>query len=284
MQLSKGSIVLSLVSERSSIDTLGRSTSRRRFLVAAAAAAGMSTVRRGFASPGVSKGAFRDIDDSAESWITYIDPPQDADPSTWAEVKNVIGRHGDGAALNIGIRGGSPYTGIMAYSDLHHIPEARAFELELDWQFSPTTWNNEGEPSVVQAVELTISKWTRAHRYEWALQWQNVDDGTNAAADGPTWRVWTGTHWRDTGVGQRLAPDEWHAFRLRGAIAGGAVQYVSFASDDVSANLGHTFGPAPTFGSERLTVALQLDGNYAQGNYDCLFDHVGVRWWSEPIW
>ena len=140
--------------------------------------------------------------------------------------------------------------------------------------------NNDGSPSLVQAIEFSVNKWSKTERFEWALQWENVGDGSAQEGIAPTWRIWTGIGWQDTGVTQRLAGDKWHSLRLRGNITNGKVHYVSFRSDGHSHNLGQSFDTVKTPGDDRLTVAFQLDGNYQQQQYDCLFDHVGAQWWD----
>lgn len=255
----------------------------RRSLFAAAAATLCLGPRRAFAASSAPSGVANNFDDRASGWLTYVDPPQ-PDSSGWAALENVPSPNRKGEALNIGIRGGSPYTGIQGYAQIDGAADAQAVELRLDWRFSDTTWNNQGAASTVQAIELTLSKWSGGARYEWALQWENVSDGSDQGADAPNWRVWTGSIWQDLGISQHLRPNAWHSFRLRGSIVEGQVRYVEFKSDGKTFPMTDVFDPVPTESSDRLTVALQLDGNYAQGSYDCLFDHVGVRWWDANPW
>jgi hypothetical protein len=262
---------------------LAHRISRRGLLNALGAFAILAPVRSALAASSAPSGSATNFDDHAGGWLTYVDPPQ-PDSTAWAALDNVPSPGRKGEALNIGIRGGSPYTGIQGYAQIDNAPDAQAIELKLDWRFSDTTWNNDGGASVVQANELTISKWAGQQRFEWALQWENVSDGTAQAADAPNWRVWTGATWRDLGVSQRLRPNVWHSFRLRGSIVDGQVNYVEFKSNDQTHVMTDVFAAVPTDGPDRMTVALQLDGNYAQDDYDCLFDHVGVRWWDANPW
>jgi hypothetical protein len=113
-----------------------------------------------------------------------------------------------GDALRLAITGENrPYTHLHGYRTLQQEPHVAAVEMSMRWWFSETTWNNHGEPSRIQAIEPAINKWGVDLRYEWALQWQNVSDGSGSLEDSPAWRIWSGTEWFDTGHSQLLEPD-----------------------------------------------------------------------------
>jgi hypothetical protein len=153
------------------------------------------------------------------------------------------------------------------------------------WRFSATTFNNEGAPSRVQAVELCMNKWSRdMGRYEWGMQWANVSDGSPEAGVVPTWRLWTGTGWKNVGPTQRLTPDTWHYFLLQGDIVQGQVRYVRFVSDSAAQTLGHRFAPQRVAGGGEPVVAFQIDGNFRQEPYDCFFDAVSLQGFPTSPW
>lgn len=231
-----------------------------------------------------------DLDDDASQWHAYIDPPsKHATPV----VMNVTDPTVDGQrALRLGIgEGGDPYTGVQGYRTLPPVPTALAFYMSFFWRFSATTFNNHDQmnvfaPSRVQAIELTMNKWTPQGRFEWALQWENVGDGTPEQGNPPAWRLWDGSTgtWRDTGISQALAGEQWHTFSLLGEIRNGRTHYISFSSDGLLQSLGQSFAPQQVAGNNELTIAFQLDGNATQTPYDCLFDEINIWWLPIAPW
>jgi hypothetical protein len=218
----------------------------------------------------------------AGSWLPYIDPP-------YRRTNYLIDNDGpsvDGKALHVGLRSGDPYTGIHTYYQLPPAPEARAFELDLLYHYSPaTTWDNQGGFSILQNFQFTFSWFFQGRRYEAALQYECVHDDSPEAGRPPTWRLWTGTTWKNTGVRQELAANTWHHLILR-ALAmpeANALRYIEFVSDDRATPLGLSFPPTSVVVSP-LVVGFQLDGNFRQESYDVSFDQVHLTWWPANPW
>jgi hypothetical protein len=116
-----------------------------------------------------------------------------------------------------------------------------------------------------------MNKWQQDKRYEWALQWQNV--GTGA----PQWRYWDGGDWitPSPAIPQCLEGNQWHSFALEGAIVDGQVHYRRFSVNGAQHILDLTVPPVSTSGqSDRLAIAVQLDGNATQSPYDLIVDQV----------
>lgn len=208
------------------------------------------------------------------------------DPSAWgiycegaptAAVDAVSAPDAVGTALDLSLTGGSAYSNAHFYRTLIAQPEARRFALSLRFLLPSTTHNNEGAPSVVQALEFGIDTWHSERRYEWAMQWRNVGDRT-----APEWRYWdpsrpAGEGWVATGVAARLAPGQWHSLTLEGAIVGGYVRYERFSIDQRCHALDSATPPVVTPGEpDRLAVTVQLDGNAFQSPYRVLVDDVSL--------
>lgn len=211
------------------------------------------------------------LEDVASNWGIYVDPPGRHVSYSKQTVSNPSL---DGSALAFSIGGGDVYTGVQVARQVAAVPTATAFQLSFFWRFSPgTTWNSRGGPSVIQAVELAINQWTSRGRYERCVQWDNVL-GDDPTAD-PTWRVWTGSAWQDTGFTQRLDGDTWYYFELQGNIRNGQTRYIRLTSGSESRALGQAFPPTGLTGNG-LTAAFQLDGNCIQQAYTCYFDHVSL--------
>lgn len=206
------------------------------------------------------------LDRYAADWGVYCEGAP-----TW--IKENVGMPSlDGESLRCSITGGAPYSNVHCYRNLLPEPITAVFTLTMSFWFSPTTTcNNQGNPSVVQAIEFTMNKWQQAKRYEWALQWQNV--GTGA----PQWRYWDGRDWVPVSptVTQCLQGNQWHTFALEGEIVGGQVHYQRFIIDGNQHILDLTILPVSTPGeSDRLAIAIQLDGNATESPYDVFVDQV----------
>ena len=179
----------------------------------------------------------------------------------------------DGRSLRGGLTGGAAYSNVHFYRHLLSEPAASKFTLDLSFYFTPTTtFNNQGSPSVVQALEFSMSKWYQSRRYEFAVQWQNVGSGA------PQWRYWTRTvpiRWVSLGIADTLEGQEWHSLVLEGEIVGGKVHYRAVTIDGQPHAMDMTVEPVSAPGEpDRLAVAFQLDGNYTETPYDVYVDEV----------
>lgn len=181
----------------------------------------------------------------------------------------------DGHALRCSITGGSPYSNVHCYRNLPSEPTANTFTLTLSFWFSPkSSCNNQGNTSIVQALEFTMNKWYQSQRYEFALQWQNVGDGA------PQWRYWNphaSEKWvpLNPTVAECLEGERWHTITLEGVIANEQVYYKSFTINNQIYQIDLTIPPVSTPGEvDRLAVAVQLDGNTNETPYDMFVDEV----------
>lgn len=213
------------------------------------------------------------LEDQSSYWGVYIDPPW---RSVRARIQNAPSPSIDGRALKITLSGGQPYTGLHVYRNLMHAPaspRARYFRLEMRYRFGPSQ-------RPIQALEFTMSVWRGYQRWEWALQWERVPDGTAQQGMPPTWRIWTGFTWDNLGVRQHLAADRWHSLVLWGDIdAGRRVQYRGFISDGESTALsGQYVATRSTYGGAYLSVGTQLDGDAREDPYVVYLDRIALRW------
>lgn len=133
-------------------------------------------------------GILRDPDDDADAWKIWVDPGNLPDGSLLYDLPMTIPSPDNlaGEALRPAITSGNrPYTHLHGYRTLQREPQVAAVEMSMRWWFSETTWNNQGEPSRIQAIEPAINKWGVDLRYEWALQWQNVSNGSGSLEGSP---------------------------------------------------------------------------------------------------
>ena len=215
------------------------------------------------------------LEEEAADWGIYCEGLP-----IWVK-KNVTNPSLDGKALQCSIAGGVPYSNVHCYRNLLSEPLASVFVLTLSFQFTPTTTcNNQGPPSVVQALEFSMNKWYQSTRYEFALQWQNV--GTDA----PQWRYWDPqqlepNRWVPISptITQCLAGGQWYTLRLEGEIVDDQVHYQSFCIDTQCYSLDITVLPVDLNAEDpdkddRLAVAIQLDGNSEETPYNVYIDRV----------
>lgn len=193
---------------------------------------------------------------------------------------------GDGRALRLVRAGGDRYSNVMY--QYRHIeqghPDALAathFGLDLDFQYQPpTTWNNAGGNSSIQAIEFAFTRWGINREWDFELQWSNVRDDASLP---PVWSVWLVSNgnagsWQDTGVTAELTGNEWHHLQLEGSIIAGQVHYDGFSIDGSFHPLDFTSLPTTPESAPEVTVAAQLDGSAAHDPYDVFLDNVGLSW------
>jgi hypothetical protein len=219
---------------------------------------------------------------SAENLDNY---PQDwkifTERAPVAEVKGATNPSLDGNSLQCSNKGGAPYSNVHCYLNLPPEPDVSSFTLSLSFLFTPeVTCNNQGgKVSTVQALEFSMSNWTNARRFEFALQWQNVGDGA------PQWRYWDphqteNRRWKpvNSNITQCLEGDKWHTVQLEGSTNGIEVHYKNFTIDNQTYELNFSTARVNTPGEvNRLAIAIQLDGNANQTPYDVFIDKVNFR-------
>ena len=171
--------------------------------------------------------------------------------------------------LKVSLLSGQPYAGIHAYRDLPPNNKASAFHMHIRFYFP--------DKKSIQALEFTMNKWSQNQRWEWALQWQVVPDGSSFQGKAETWRVWDGAHWQDIEVQQTLSAAAWHTLDLYGIIENGHVRYQTFRSDGRIVNIQHYTFPLINSPGEKLAVGVQLDGNAYQNPYPLYLDDVSLE-------
>lgn len=188
-----------------------------------------------------------------------------------------------GRALRCSIEGGEPYSNVHCFRHLQVDSSHNAFALSLSFWFSPTTTcNNEGGESIVQAIEVSVSRWQEDKRYEMAVQWENVGEGA------PQWRYWAVDDWVpfDPAVRQTqcLDGERWHALRLEGKIANGQVDYQRLLVDELTWDLRRLSVPPAEAPGEtpRVAIAVQVDGNRVPSPYHLFLDQVKFESWYVP--
>jgi hypothetical protein len=151
----------------------------------------------------------------------------------------------------------------------------------------PSSFNNAGGvPSIVQALEFTMNKYQNGQRYEWAVQWDNVNEDGDSGA--PKWRYWgrenstSPLKWLDLGIPGALAAEpQWHTLKLEGEIVAGQVHYSRFTIDAQAYPLDINVLPDSTNDPDKLAVAIQLDGNSTETPYEVFLDQVALNHFTD---
>lgn len=221
-----------------------------------------------------------DLEEQIDSWGVYCEGAP-----TWIK-QSVDAPSLDRTTLRCALSGGAPYSNIHCYRNLPSDPADERFTLAMWFYYSPFTAGLHGE-DIVQAIEFSLSKWAGERRYEWALQWRKV------GVEAPGWRYWDAHARPDRWVGVRTpigdpavlvpAAEIWHAFALEGEIIGGRVHYLWLTLDERRYPIGAVVDPEPIpAGVDRLSVAVQLDGNSQQTPYNLFIDQVRLT--SRPLY
>lgn len=265
---------------RESFVQLNNSLLSRRVVLSGIAAGFIGSATGERVSASDAHGRWRHLERDAAEWNVWVDPGDVPPDSVFFDTPELL-EFEDGSALKLAITGGArPYTHIHCYRTLDALPQATQVALRMDWKFSDTTWNNEGGASIIQMIEPAMNIWNGAERFEWALQWQNVADGSSEDLGAPAWRVWNGHSWEYTGISQRLEPNQWHHLELIGSLEGSRVRYERLVTDDIETALPFTFDATAAEEPARSAVTMQLGGNYRQDPYQCLVRNVAFSWKS----
>ena len=221
-----------------------------------------------------------DLEEDPDAWGVYCEGAP-----TWAKA-SVDAPSLDRTALRCALSGGQPYSNIHCYRNLENNPAAERFRLAMWFYYSPPVAGQRGE-DLVQALEFSVSKWAGERRYEWALQWRKV------GVEAPGWRYWDWHAKPDRWVGLPVrigdpavlvpASEVWHAFALEGEIIGGRAHYRWLTLDGRRYYVGAVVEPEPIpAGVDRLSVAVQLDGNSQQMPYNVFVDQVRLS--ARPLY
>ena len=217
---------------------------------------------------------YADLDEDATKWGIF---EENGNPIS--DISNMPSPSLDGRSLRCAILGGDIYSNVHCYRNLPAEPNSNAFLMSLSFYYRPdSSFNNaNGVPSIVQGLEFTMNKWENGLRYEWALQWDNVDPDADPAALAPKWRYWDPANpnkWVDAGLPGGVNGMGWHTLVLEGGIFNGQVHYRRFVFDGQSFPLDVVVAPASAGEPDKLAVAVQLDGNYKEDPYELFIDDV----------
>lgn len=161
--------------------------------------------------------------------------------------------------------GSTPYSDALWWKQLGAHNTVTHFQYDV--YFYLTT------PQYAQSLEFDVN---HKNGYRWFIF------GTQCSARGDhTWDVWDGAaaRWRSTGIGCS-APSayKWHHLTWHLYRDSYYVHFVSLTLDGVTHYVNRAYGSKAS-SSQGMTVAFQMDGDYAQHDYNAWLDKVSLKYW-----
>ncbi len=209
-------------------------------------------------------------EDSTQQWIKQCD---DRTPGCQGSLSTVTQPAMNGRALKLSLTGGNSSSNVRFYKDFPTDSITEEFIFDLFFKYDPvTTFNNAPNPSIIQAIEFSVSKWQDSTRWQWAIQWENVDAG--GAPGKPDIRIWSGMDWVDTGIKLELNTT-WHHLTLHGEIRDKQARYISLKIDEGFYELDrYKYQPRYEDKPDKTAIHIQLDGAIELKAYDVFVDEV----------
>lgn len=172
----------------------------------------------------------------------------------------------DGRAAQFSLGGSTPYSNALWWKQLGANNNATHFAYDLYFYIK--------EPQYAQALEFDVNQSVGGYKYIFGTQCDPRGSGQ--------WDIWDGAaqRWRPTGVACPVpSAYTWHhlveEFQRDNY---GHVTFVAITLDGVRHPINQTYGSAPS-GVNEINVAFQMDGDYAQHQYDTWLDSVSLSYW-----
>ena len=163
------------------------------------------------------------------------------------------------------IGGKTPYSNALWWRELG--PDSKPTHFNYDLYFY---LENPGAP---EALEFDVNQTIRGTRYVFGTECSYRDTGH--------WQVWDSAagKWFDTDVAcPQVAPKQWHHLVWQFERIGGKAHYIGVTLDNQFMKVDKYFDPAK-YGSEGMSVAVQLDGDSRQTAYKLWIDKLSlIRW------
>jgi hypothetical protein len=171
----------------------------------------------------------------------------------------------DGNSAHFWLGGSHPYSNALWWKQLG--PQPAAHNFVYDFYFYMTN------PAVSQAIEFDMNQ---------SVDGRKLIFGTECNIQGKHWDVWdtANRRWVNTGIYCGVPPAyTWNHVTLEFQRASGdQVRFVAVTLNGQKSYINRTFGSQGSSVQE-LNVAVQMDGNYAQTNYDMWVDKINVNYW-----
>lgn len=182
----------------------------------------------------------------------------------------------DGASIACGIAGGDSLSGVRCHRDLPAVEDARALVMRTRFWLESEGLEGEG-PAGVHGLALGTSQRHGERRWELALRWRR-EPGCE-----PGWYYWdprAAEPWVSLGISQTLRAEHWHSLEIWGAIEPkGGARYERIVIDGeehpLDLEVSATMEPGE---ADRLSVAVQVDGNDAERPHAVVLDQLDLEW------
>jgi hypothetical protein len=171
----------------------------------------------------------------------------------------------DGQSVQFWLGGGYPYSGALWWKELTPQPGASHFTYDLYFYYQ-----NADAP---QGLEFDVNQVVNGGRYIFGTECNLKQTGT--------WRVWdtTNAHWVNTGVGCNPSASNWNHMTWELQRNGdGGYTFVAVTLNGVKQSINQTYWSKSASGDE-LSVAVQLDSNYAGTEYSVWADKIALNYY-----
>jgi len=208
----------------------------------------------------------RDID-SMPGWqsCTTCAGAGGAGPSAPYSMSHSLSPSLDGNSAHFWLGGSHPYSNALWWKQLGARPAAHNFVYDFYFYMK--------NPAASQAIEFDMNQ---------SVDGRKLIFGTECSIQGKHWDVWdtANAHWVNTGIYCGVPPAyTWNHVTLEFQRTGGdQVRFVAVTLNGKKSYINRTFGSRGAGGQE-LNVAVQMDGNYRQTNYDMWVDKINVNYW-----
>lgn len=183
----------------------------------------------------------------------------------YSMTENVASPSLSGHSTVFWLGGTTPYSNALWWKELPAVTAAN-FQYDADFFLD--------NPGAAQGLEFDVNQVINGNRFIFGTECDIRYTGT--------FRVWdtASGNWVSTGVPcPTPAANTWHhiTWQFQRTSAGQA-QFVAVTLDGVKHAVNMSFWPKPNSGTE-LSVAFQLDGNFAQWNYSTWVDNLTLTYW-----
>jgi len=171
----------------------------------------------------------------------------------------------DGSSAHYWLGGSTPYSNALWWKQLGARPAAHNFVYDFYFYMQ--------NPRASQAIEFDMNQ---------SVDGRKLIFGTECDIAGGHWDVWdtANAHWVNTGIYCGVPPAyTWNHVTIEfQRTSGDQARFVAITLNGKKSYINRTFGSQGS-GVQELNVAVQMDGNRSQTNYDMWVDRMSVSYW-----
>jgi len=186
--------------------------------------------------------------------------------ATYSMTQNQASPSLSGHSTRFSISGPTPYADVLWWKQLPGSSTATHFQYDVDFYLKT--------PQYAEALEFDMNQNVGGHRYIFGTQ-------CAAKTSHHSWDVWDTANgrWVSTGVPcPTPTAFKWHHLTWEYYRSGTQTHFVAFTIDGVRHYVNMTFNAKPWSNVNTLSVAFQMDGDYAMHAYSTWIDNLTLRY------